>query len=192
MWYRAEVNELTSLVAWTGHRCGTPAPGHELSGVECLNTKWTFWVKPPGHKIIFSNESLFSLKFSNQFFNSSASLSMLKCFYDLPATSGWGLAYFPCLHFIITSLFLTFFGSYCSFKLKDQWNSLQDYKVNLHTCTEILLSKTLECFLWLSQTSRHYWGCDQCSSCLTLQASNFPQLSLGVRLILNKANSPFP
>lgn len=39
MWYRAQVNELTELLVCTGHRCGTPAPGHELSGVEGLNTK---------------------------------------------------------------------------------------------------------------------------------------------------------
>lgn len=26
--YRAQVNELTRLLDWTRHRCGTPAPGH--------------------------------------------------------------------------------------------------------------------------------------------------------------------
>lgn len=144
----------------------------DMAGMECLNTKGAFWVKPPGHKIIFSNESLFSLYFSYQLFNYPVSLSMWKCFYDLLTLSGWGLAYFPYLHFIITSLFLKFFVSYCSYELNDHWNSLQDYKANLYTCTEIIFSKDSEYVLWISQTSRHCWGCNQCSSCLPLQASN--------------------
>ena len=75
MCYRAWANELTRLLAGTWCRCGTPAPGHELSAVECSNAKWTFWMKPPGHKMIFSNESLFPLKISNQLFQSPVSLS---------------------------------------------------------------------------------------------------------------------
>lgn len=144
----------------------------DMAGMECLNTKGAFWVKPPGHKIIFSNESLFSLYFSYQLFNYPVSLSMWKCFYDLLALTGWGLAYFPYLHFIITSLFLKFFVSYCSYELNDHCNSLQNYKANLYTCTEIIFSKDSEYVLWISQTSRHCWGCNQCSSCLPLQASN--------------------
>jgi len=39
-----------------------------------------------------------------------------------------------------------FFESYCSYELKDLWNSLQDYEVNLHTGAEILLSKNSNYF----------------------------------------------
>lgn len=43
-------------------------------------------------------------------------------------------------NFIISN---RFFESYCMCELKDLWNSLQDYIVNLYTRTEIILLKAL-------------------------------------------------